>query len=612
MKKLLYIAALAGTFALTGCEDFLTPDNKSAFNEEYYKTEGGFPTIVYDVYTTLGSYASGKMFNSSNVTAYFSAGTDLYMDGRKDCDKAMHRWQNITPESGVPKEFYTNAYDAIRKCYAIDYYAPDVPASACSDKDKARMIDECHTVACFYYYLLVNKFGGVPLVTEFIPEYAASNLPGYARASAADIYGYIITELERIVANNALLPFKKTAAGDDKKVGGGQVSMEAAKALLAKSYLAAAWDLDKPEYFAKAAAMADEVIAGRSLTTPFADLWAADCSGDDDPEFIWDVEYDYDSSSSKDKGNRWQSLFSNYYGGEEDGMKNGDSAYLPTIHALKYFEKGDLRYDATFMKELRLVNDPWNSETNDYKKPNIKDISKKGCANYFGYYTGKAPYVAIYYQAWYETDAEVAAWVAADKKHREHALIIPMAEVTYNAEKLDKNYRKKTYKYEEDARKLSYSNAPCRKFDYNVHANYNAGRSFRDLHIITLPEMFFVAAEAYHKAGDDATATARLNTVRNRAGLASITLSDVQIEGLATPDMIDWILKESACEMFGNGYRNIDLRRTGKLILYNDLWNPQLRGNAANAIGEKLLWPIPQAAIDANKLLTEDDQNPGY
>lgn len=602
MKKLLYIAALAGTFALTGCEDFLTPENKSSVTDkDYFTSKDGFPTLVNDVYSTLGTRGSNKMFNATNVNAYFRAGTDLYMDGRKNCDEAMHRWQNIGPESGVPKEFYTNAYDAIRKCYTIDFYAPEVPASACSEKDKARMIDECHTVACYYYYLLVNKFGGVPLVTE----YAASAISGYPRATAEEVYNYIITELERIVANNALVA--STAAD-----GGGQISMEAAKAILAKTYLSAAWDLNKTEYFAKAAAMADQVIAGRSLTTEFAKLWAADYSGDDDAEFIWDVEYDYDATENKDGGNRWTSYFSNYYGGEEDGMKNGDSAYIPTLHAFKYFEKGDLRYAATFMKEMHLVNNPWNNETGDYAKPNIKDISSKGCANYFGYYDGSAPYVAIYYPAWYETEADVRAWIDADKAHREHAMIIPMAQTTYNAETFDKNYQEVPYDYETGAIPLSYSTSPCRKFDDCIHPNYSASRSHRDLHILTLPEMFFVAAEAYHKSGNDAKATERLNAVRKRAGLASITLADVKIEGLAKPDMIDWILKESACEMFGNGHRNIDLRRTGKLTQYNDLWNPQLRGNAANAIGERTLWPIPQAAIDANKSLTEADQNPGY
>lgn len=598
MKKLLYIAALAGTFALTGCDDFLTPDNKSAVTDkDFFTSKDGFPTIVNDVYATLGTRGSDKMFNAAEAKSFFSAGTDMYMDARRNCNEVLHRWQNIGPEASIPKKFYEDAYDAIRKCYTIDYYAPNVSASACSEEDKARMIDECHTVACFYYYLLVNKFGGVPLVTE----YATSAISGYPRASAADVYAYIITELERIVANNKLVASTATK-------GGGQISMEAAKAILAKTYLAAAWDLNKSEYFAKAAAIADEVIAGRELTTPFAKLWAADCSGDDDAEFIWDVEYDYDATSDKAKGNRWQSLFSNYYGGKEDGMKNGDSSYVPTIHTLKYFEKGDLRYDATFAKMLYIKKNPWDAAKNNYAEPQFKEMG----GNYFGMYDGTGTYVGIYYQAWYETDADVAAWIAEDTEHREHAMISPMAETTYNVETFDKDYKTKVVDYEVDGRLLSYTCAPCCKFDDSVNPNYDAGRSFRDLHIITLPEMFFVAAEAYHKAGNDTEATARLNSVRKRAGLAPIALADVVIEGLAQPDMIDWILKESACEMFGNGYRNIDLRRTGKLVQYNDLWNPQLSGTAVAAIGERTLWPIPQAAIDANKLLTDADQNPGY
>ena len=64
--------------------------------------------------------------------------------------------------------------------------------------------------------------------------------------------------------------------------------------------------------------------------------------------------------------------------------------------------------------------------------------------------------------------------------------------------------------------------------------------------------------------------------------------------------------------MYGIGYRRLDLRRTGKLIEYNNLHNPHLKGNAASTIGQKTLWPIPQAAIDANDDLTSDDQNPGY
>jgi len=75
---------------------------------------------------------------------------------------------------------------------------------------------------------------------------------------------------------------------------------------------------------------------------------------------------------------------------------------------------------------------------------------------------------------------------------------------------------------------------------------------------------------------------------------------------------IDVILKERACELFGQGSRWIDLRRTQKLVEYNDLYNPQIRGRAALCIGQKLLRPIPQGAIDANESLSNADQNPGY
>ena len=87
-----------------------------------------------------------------------------------------------------------------------------------------------------------------------------------------------------------------------------------------------------------------------------------------------------------------------------------------------------------------------------------------------------------------------------------------------------------------------------------------------------------------------------------RAGLAALT-------GTVT---IDNILDESACENFGNGARWMDLRRTKTLVERCTKYNHEMGDKAAQYIGEKLLRPIPQAAIDANDMLTSADQNPGY
>lgn len=584
MKKLLYAVALLGAMSLASCEDFLTAENKGAVTDkEYFATPAGFQSLVYETYGTLDA-----IYNSTDAPAYFNAGTDLYCDGRNQCNTALHRWDAFTPENGTVKNFYNACYDGIRAAYAIKFYAPDAKVSA---ETKAKAIDEGRFVAAFYYYLLVNNFGGVPLVKSYV----ASAVTGYPRASAADIYDYIITELTEIISNNNL-------AASTATKGGGEASIEAARALLAKTYLAAAWDLNESAYFKKAAEEADKVINGRELTTDFAKLWKADHSGDNDAEFIFDIEYS-DAASVHDltAGNRWQSFFGNYYGGKEEGMKNGSSAYIPTLNALKNFTKEDKRYFATFMPVM-LVTKVWDPTLTMFK-----DSDGKALGDYFAFYKngekadGKP--VGVYYPAWWESDdASIAAWRAEDPANRAQTFVIRQNDMTSIMEPWS-NYEE-TPKWDfsaPDTHKKSWSTTPCRKFDDSKHANYDAGRSLRDLHVITLPEIFFVAAEAYLKDNQTDKALARLNSVRKRAGLADETSID-----------IDKILKESACEMFGNGYRRMDLRRTGKLVEYNDLYNPQLKGEAATKIGQKLLWPIPQAAIDANGLMTSADQNPGY
>nr|WP_320999950.1 RagB/SusD family nutrient uptake outer membrane protein [Bacteroides intestinalis] len=587
-KKLLYAMFMIGSMTLTGCDDFLTPDNKSSVTDtDYFSTASGFQSLVYDAYAQLID-----IYNSADAPVYFNAGTDLYQDGRNDIDAALHRWSNFTPEHGKVKTFYTDCYDGIRSCLSIQYYAP---AANVSDAVKQKAIDEGRFVQALFYYLLVNNYGGVPLVTE----YASTAIKGYPRATAEQVYTYIIDELKSIISNNRLTSSSATK-------GGGEASIEAAKALLAKTYLSAAWDLNNQSYFTEAAQYADEVINGRSLTTEFADLWAADSSGDDDAEFIFDIEYDYNSTHDQNAGNRWQSFYSNYYGGAEEGMKNGSSLCIPLMHTLRCFEKGDKRYDATFLKTL-LVKKAWDP---------AQGFKENGSplGDYFSFYsngnTAQGKMVGVYYPAYWECDAaSVAAWRAKDPANRAETFIIPQNEMTAQMEPMStymedlKEYPNGIItKYDfEESQKKSWAVHPCRKFDDSKTAQYSAGRSFRDLHVITLPEIFFVAAEAYFKAGNDGTALKRLNTVRKRAGLADATSID-----------IDVILKESACEMYGNGYRRMDLRRTGKLIEYNNLHNPHLKGNAASTIGQKTLWPIPQAAIDANDDLTSDDQNPGY
>ncbi|MBQ8673435.1 MAG: RagB/SusD family nutrient uptake outer membrane protein [Bacteroides sp.] len=586
LSNIFLAAALTSTVALTGCDDFLTPDNKSSVTDvDYFATAAGFQSLVNDTYAQLKD-----IYNNRNVTIYFNAGTDLYQVGRNTTDDALHRWTGFNADNGHVKDFYNMCYDAIRSAYSIQYYAATAQVG---DDVKQKAIDEGRFVAALHYYLLVNNFGGVPLVTE----YATTAVSGYPRATAEEVYTHIINELTEIISNGKLKASTATA-------GGGEASIEAAKALLAKTYLSAAWDLNKNDYFTQAAKYADEVIGGRTLTTDFAALWAADRSGDDDAEFIFDLEFDYDTQHDKNAGNWWQNMYSQYMGGSEDGMKNCGSVYLPRMHTLRCFDEGDKRYAATFMQEL-LIKGRWE-----------ETLSFINLGDYFGWYgngnSSRGKLVAIYYPAYWEsTPEQVAAWRAEDPENRNGAIVIPQNDKTATIVPMSTYYEDlaqsttgivEKYDFDDNGTHASsYSCHPCRKFDDCLTANYNAGYSFRDLHIITLPEIFLVAAEAYHKAGKDSEAMKRLNVLRKRAGVPDVTSIN-----------IDVILKESAAEMFGNGCRRMDLRRTQKLVEYNNLYNSEIKGQADTYIGQKLLWPIPQSAIDANDMLTAEDQNPGY
>lgn len=569
MKKILYSVALAACCmgTMTSCSDFLDASNKSNVTaKQSFATKEGLNNLVNDAYQHLQNVYAAPLF-----TSCFSAGTDMYADARNKMNEALNTYETLTPENTDIKNLYTYLYSGIRAANSVSYYAQTAQVD---EKTKGQLVGEARVLAAYEYYLLVNNFGGVPIMKDFLTTADT----GYPKSSAADVYAYIISELEDVISKNVLQASTATK-------GGGRISQETAKAILAKTYLSAAWDLNKQDYFSKAAALADEVIAGRKLTTPFAKLWKADGSGDDNEEFLWDVEYDLATANNTTSGGtEWSGYYCNYLGGNEDNIKATTSSYVPTLYALHCFKKGDQRYDATFMKELPDIN--------------------KGNAAGTGYWTwykngeslvGKP--VTRYYSAWYETDADFEAWKAIDPANRANTYRIPMDSQSKEAQNMDG--RDMEYY---DNQQLVYGSSPCKKFDDSKTAKTEKNTCYRDIHIITLPEMYLVAAEAYLKAGDNPKALARLNEVHQRAGLPALT-------GTIN---IDNILDESACENFGNGARWMDLRRTQTLVTRCTKYNHEMGDKAAQYIGKKLLRPIPQAAIDANDQLRLADQNPGY
>ena len=173
MKNLLYSVALAACCltSMTSCSDFLDPSNKSNVSDKQsFATKEGFNNLVNDAYQELQNIYAAPLF-----TSCFEAGTDMYADARNKMNEALNTYEILTPENGDIKNLYTYLYAGIRKANSVSYYAQTANVD---DATKNRLVGEARVLAAYEYYLLVNNFGGVPIMKGFVTS-AATGYPKY-------------------------------------------------------------------------------------------------------------------------------------------------------------------------------------------------------------------------------------------------------------------------------------------------------------------------------------------------------------------------------------------------------------------------------------------------
>jgi len=550
MKKISYI--LFTLLFLSGCSDFLDQDNKSnVTTDEFYKTKVGYESLMNTAYSSLRSVYGKEPW-------LFSAGTDLYASGRNRVPDGVGSYSNLIDQDANVASFYKACYAGIQLANTAIHYAVLTEQTDMISQYKA----EARFIRAFYYYLLVQQFGGVAIVEKMILDEPEYNFP---RESAEKVYNFIITEMEDIKDS---LPAKYSSLG--------RPDQRAVNHFLAKTYLCRGYEtFGSSADFENAAKYADMAINGQNLTISFYDLFWP--TNEKNEEIIWSVQYDPSSVSDPSKdGNMQQSFFGTYLGGSNEGHKYTTSNLTPTLRLHQLYTEGDSRYEGTFMVEI-------------YNR-------------YYDFYTKSAELnttmVRYYYPPVWEV-ADTAAWRAANST-RAKTIIIPMQEQTLTA-------TGKPTTYNAAMGGDVYGVASVRKFD-DPASLFSTNSSTRDVVLARVGETYLVAAEAYFKAGNSGKALERINEVRRRAALPGY---DLQI---SESDLsIDFILDERGRELAGEYHRWMDLKRTGKLIEYCVKYNPEITGEDffKGTDGQnKILRPIPRDAIDLNH--ADVQQNPGY
>ena len=519
--------------SLTSCENFLTEDNRSNVDAaSYYSTSEGFEALVNANYAQLRAIYGDEAW-------LFSAGTDMYAEGRTQEPPGLSKYTDLGASSSGVDHLYNTCYRAIQLANQAMSYSSTTEATSVLEN----RIGEVRYLRANAYFLLVQTYGGVPLVTDAINEPVLE----FDRNSAEEVYTYIIAELEGAM--------QQVADGSYN----GRANKRAVQHLLGKVYLTRGYeDFGTANDFSTAAGLLDDAIGGQGLNLSFADVFAP--GNDENEEIIFSVQYSSSSVSADpfELGHRQASYFAPYQGGSENAGNAPYRTYnlCPTDYAIGLFTQDDERWDGTFM---HTVYDRY------YDYYDAADLSTLGVFHFY------AP-------QWY-TDADSIAFATANPDAQYHSY------GTYSAQIVSSDYQ----------------TIPVRKFD-DPTAPFGEKTSTRDIFLARLADTYLLAAEAYLQSGDAATALARLNVVRQRAGVADAANID-----------IDYILDERGRELLGEYHRWFDLKRTGKLVERAAAHHYLVEtSNFNGANGElKILRPIPQSALDLNQN-RNFPQNPAY
>lgn len=611
LYKYLSIAALV-SLPLTGCSDFLNPDDKHNGNMDGTGFVESDPASMRPVaYNALRPIVTHLPIHEEATDLYIPS---VASDGFGEF--------TTTPEDGTVSSYYSN-------CMKLVNYANGVIKFNGAD---SKIGAEGRFLRGLAYYWLLQQFGGVPYQTAYVE----SSTRDYPKSSAADIYANVIADLEDIYNNSEL----------DAQNHNGVASKQAVAALLAKLYLAAAWDLDtslnsaeqgtytvnSKERFAAAAKWAETAINGVQLTMPFADKWSPSKEGN--AEEIFSVQYDRAGypGTVLTGGHQMMNEYMSYYGNcvvtGQKGTPSGGKHRM-SYKALRLFEKGDQRWAGTFMSTF--YNAPLDGQGN----------ALWGKEGYLAIYNCtpaqlSTKLIAMKFYPSYYTEAEVRADLAGKESQTKkpatgkYGINTPFAAILGYPGVIVMDFNSDgTLGAARNVQTATFitsagNNGTCvTKYDDPEADNVTRDNCYRDIPVFHVSDMYLIAAEAYLLNGEEGKALAKVNDVRKRAGAPqlgsfgsySVPYAAYGVVKSFTPTSLDVILDERARELYAERTRYEDLRRTKQLIRYNLAFS-RLGVTAAqmsNGKGEfKWLRPIPQEEINRNTALTLEDQNPGY
>ena len=326
MKKIKYIVVvLLGIFAINSCNDSdleLTNPNQLS-PETFFKNEVQVQSAVNAAYANLqtrGLYARHIFFALDNMAQENKGNPQL------EGNKVPFLNFSFDASSDIIQFYWETCYLGIAKANFVLDNADKINAlsnTALSQERKNKFLAEAHFLRAYYYFLLVPRFGDLPIYTS------STTVVGAARSPKADVYKLIEADFD--FASKNLL-----SKSTEQK---GRATKEAAYAYLGKALLY------QKKY--DEALVAFKNVTGFTLVDNFYNNFMDET--EHGPESIFEIEYDENLGVADKWGSdtTGEGVAESTLRGQEYGNLGWYNVY-PSDDILDEYEPGDKRFGDTF------------------------------------------------------------------------------------------------------------------------------------------------------------------------------------------------------------------------------------------------------------------------
>lgn len=558
MINFIFLGAFLLTMATSCSEDIL---NETPI--DFLAPENAYNTVPGIKQGINGLHASVRTFWYSGDEQYpimNGNGTDIAFHGENPGGnvKLANYQTEMTPENPIYNAFWDRNYILIQRANVlIDRIKASNPSIWLNESQKNAYLAEAMFFRAYAYRILVTLYGDVPLVTE-PTKYAKTD---YVKAPKSQVLGLMEEDLKFGVAN---LP------GRGLEEAPGRITKAAAGHYLTECYISQG----KYQLAVDAATNVIDNSGYAIMKQRFGTTRDVFGTGD----VLLDLFAYGNQNIAANKEAIWVIQFEPLITG--GGQFPGDRAWGPGYYRMGNTPDGKVAFRG------ELYNGKYTGLSDSLGRP-VAWIRP----TYFASHT--------MWQSDWNND------IRNSEHHIKRNFYYDSPTSIYHKKKVDFSLYTTVRDALKDTCQYIYpyflkNSDPLNHF---VEPNRSGGGwTHKDVYAIRLAETILLRAEAYIGLNRKDKAAEDINIIRTRANATPVLESKVDI---------DYLLDERARELYGEEWRHITLRRTGKLLERVRKYCNNPIFPACNIQDHNVLFPIPQKQIDLN-IDAVLEQNTGY